>query len=414
MYLPQLHHSGLYASFDRFPSSKGAGTHIGRAAQTLFSATGGGLLCVLGSPELPPYQNENPIEIFRFNENISNFLERTIAFGAMVDALVENQKSSLKICHFRDPWSGTPLLLRKDRRYATVYEINGLPSIELITMYPRAGAGVLAKIRELESNCWTRADAVIAPSHTMKENLVALGVPNKKITVIHNGADVLEAPERPADAPERYLLYFGAMQPWQGVDVLLRAFALLADHEDLVLVICCSNRPRQVREYARLSRRLGTAGRVKWLFQLPHGELRPWVAHALVSLAPLTECSRNLQQGCCPLKVLESMAAGVPVIASDIPSVREFVVDNVNGRLVRPGRPSELARAIRVLLEYPDEIRRLGNNGRELIQSQFTWDHSSAKLSRLYEDLVPCNASLLTIENAENTEFSLNSRRETS
>ena len=50
--------------------------------------------------------------------------------------------------------------------------------------------------------------------------------------------------EKPVDAPDKYLLYFGALQSWQGVDVLLRSFARLRDLEDLYLVICASNYSR--------------------------------------------------------------------------------------------------------------------------------------------------------------------------
>jgi glycosyltransferase involved in cell wall biosynthesis len=81
------------------------------------------------------------------------------------------------------------------------------------------------------------------------------------------------------------------------------------------------------------------------------------------------------------------MAAGIPVVASDIPSIRELITDGVHGRLVRPGRPSELARAIRVLLEYPSEILRLGKNARERIRLEYTWEHSTDKLKQFYRAL---------------------------
>jgi glycosyltransferase involved in cell wall biosynthesis len=79
------------------------------------------------------------------------------------------------------------------------------------------------------------------------------------------------------------------------------------------------------------------------------------------------------------------MAAGVPVVASDIPAIREIISDGIDGKLVRADRPSELARAIRVLLEYPEELRRLGDNARRKIEKQFTWGQATDKLQEIYQ-----------------------------
>jgi glycosyltransferase involved in cell wall biosynthesis len=383
----QLQHQSLYAAFDRFPSPKGAAVHINRMAQALFAKTGGGLLFVLGDETLPVYQKEERVEIVRYARPVTNFLERTLAYSRALRALIEEQRESLRLCHFRDPWSGIPVLEKKS--YVTVYEINGLPSIELPFFYPRIASETLAKIRAAEEFCWTEADAIITPSQTMKGNLVGLGVPAGKITVIENGADILPVPLPPPVAPERYLIYFGALQRWQGVDVLLKAFAHLADFEDLHLLICSSTHRRFAKAYARLAERLEIAGRVIWHFGLSEEELAPLRAHALLSVAPLTECSRNLEQGCCPLKILESMASGVAVVASDIPSVREIISDGADGKLVRPERPAELARAIRLLLEYPETLQAMGERARARIADGLTWKRSMGKLAELYDALCP-------------------------
>jgi glycosyltransferase involved in cell wall biosynthesis len=383
----QLQHQSLYAAFDRFPSAKGAAVHINRMAQTLFAKTDGGLLFVLGDETLPVYQKEEQVEIVRYAKPVTNFLERTLAYSRALRALLEAQRDSLRLCHFRDPWSGVPILEKKS--YLTVYEINGLPSIELPSAYPRIAPETLAKIRAAEEFCWTQADAVITPSQTLKSNLIGLGVEAGKITVIENGADILPKPKPPQAAPKRYLLYFGALQRWQGVDVLLKAFAQLADFDDLHLLICSSTHRRFAKAYEKLAERLEISGRVVWHFGLSEEELAPLRAHALLSVAPLTECSRNLEQGCCPLKILESMAAGVAVVASDIPSVREIISDGAEGKLVRPERPADLARAIRLLLEYPETLQTMGARARERIARDLTWERSMRKLAELYDALCP-------------------------
>lgn len=384
----RLRHRALYAAFDRFPAPKGAAVHIARMAETLFGALGGGLLYVLGDDDLPVYQREGVVEVLRFAQPVPNFLERALAFGARLDALLATQAASLRLAHFRDPWGGVPLLARPDRAYRTVFEINGLPSVELPHLYPGLSPATLAKFRAAERFCWERADRLIVPSATLRDNLVALGAPAGKLVVIPNGPDPHPTPPPPPGAPARYLLYFGALQPWQGVDVALRALALLADLPDLELVICAAANARRARPYERLAERLGVAARVRWLYRLPERDLAPWRAHATLSLAPLTECPRNLDQGCCPLKILESMAAGVPVVASDLPVVREIVTDGVDGWLVRPDRPAALARAIRVLLDYPERRLALGESARRRIAGGYTWAHATGRLAEVYRDLL--------------------------
>jgi len=378
----------LYAAFDRFPTRKGASTHIARFAPTLFDYAGGGLLYVLGDDSLPAHQIEGAVEILRFCEPIPNFLDRAVGFGLRLEGLLEERGRHLEICHFRDPWSGVPILAQ-ERGHATVYEVNALPSIELPSAFPGIAPRTLEKIRASELFCLHSCDRIVTPSHTTRRMLCDLGVHSGKISVIPNGADLPEPQARPADAPIDYILYFGALQSWQGVDVLLRAFARLADLDSLRLVICGSARSRQVRQLERLAERLGIASRTIWQWSLSNAELAPWLAHAQLTVAPLRDCTRNVVQGCAPLKILESMAAGVPVVASRLPPVCEILSDGVEGRLVVADRPDDLARAIRVLLAYPELRAQMGAQGRARIGRDFHWPQLLCQLRELYATLRP-------------------------
>jgi len=109
-----------------------------------------------------------------------------------------------------------------------------------------------------------------------------------------------------------------------------------------------------------------------------------WLAHAELSVAPLSDCARNVDQGCCPLKVLESMAAGTAVIASDLAVTRELVIEGEHGRLVPPDRPAELARAVRVALEHPERTAAQGAAAQAHVRQSLTWQHSRDALEAVY------------------------------
>lgn len=374
-----------YLAFDRFPSTKGSAVHIGHMAAALFDFYQGGLLGVLGGGDLPRYQWESGVEIARFAERIPNLIDRAEAYSHWAAAHLAPHRDTLELCHVRDPWSALPAL--DGARHAVVYEVNGLPSIELGHTWPKAAPATLAKIAELEDFCLGRADAVVVPSRVIGDLLRRRGVPDAKITLVPNGADVPAGRTRPDGAPLRYVVYVGALQPWQGLDVLLRAFARLADLTELRLVICSSVPERRARPLRRLAERLGVEDRLVWNFTLPHPEVAAWLAGAEVSVAPLTGCARNVDQGCAPLKILESMAAGTPVVASALPAVRELMADGEHGRLVAPDRPAELARAIRVLLEYPDAARAMGERGRRRVAEEFSWAATREKMVAIYRSI---------------------------
>ncbi|EKD81653.1 MAG: hypothetical protein ACD_39C01707G0003, partial [uncultured bacterium] len=325
----------LYAAFDTYPSPKGAAVHIREFAQTLFAHAGSGLLLVLGDDELPSWQIEGSTQIRRLVSDEPNYLKRAMQFSEFVHAHAEMLRNDLKIAHFRDPWSGIPLLDVCEKSYKTVYEVNALPSIELPARYGAFSTRTCAKIRQLEQRCWKEADSIVCPSMVIKNFLIGLGADADKIRVIPNGAHPVDPAQInvPAAAPEQYLIYFGAVQNWQGLEVLFKAMTFLRDMTELKLVLCVSGSKPRLKYLQKLAGRMEIEQQLVWNFKVPQTVVTEWLAGATISIAPLVECSRNLVQGCCPIKIVESMAMGKPVIASDLPVVRELLEHNQTGWL---------------------------------------------------------------------------------
>lgn len=348
---------------------------------------GGGLLYVLGNEKMPSFQDEAPIEINRFNFPIPNYLYRAQTYSLSLRKRVEQEKS-LQLAQFRDIWSGTALL-NEGRTWKTIFEVNGLPSVELPYRYPDLETETLEKLRETETRCMTMADQLLCPSNVIRNYLIEdRGMPADKITVIPNGAEPVSFANKLPETPDRYILYFGALQAWQGVDDLLRAMRHLLDFEDLKLVVCASNRPKFGRQLEKYAVKIGLEDRIIWKHQLSKEELSSWIFHAAMTVAPLQSTRRNLEQGCCPLKILESLAHGVPVIASEMPAVKELMPNGEGGTLVRPGRPAELAQAIRFYLDFPDEARKAGQKGLQKIEQSYTWPIIRTAYRNLLEDLL--------------------------
>jgi glycosyltransferase involved in cell wall biosynthesis len=105
-----------------------------------------------------------------------------------------------------------------------------------------------------------------------------------------------------------------------------------------------------------------------------------------VIIAPLLSNDRNTVQGCCPLKVLEAMASGVPLIASDLPVVRALARDDQEALLVRPGSGKAIKDAMFRLDREPGLAARIAAAARRRVNKQFTWRQSCEQLVAVYEE----------------------------
>jgi phosphatidylinositol alpha-mannosyltransferase len=117
--------------------------------------------------------------------------------------------------------------------------------------------------------------------------------------------------------------------------------------------------------------------RVRMLGTVPHERLPSFLAGASVFVSSATG------QESFGMVLVESMAAGVPVVASDIPGYREVVRDGVDGLLVAPNDPGALASALRSVLSEPGVAARLSAAGRERA-SEFSWERVIPRIEAVY------------------------------
>jgi glycosyltransferase involved in cell wall biosynthesis len=380
--------NSLYAAFDRFPSAKGAAAHMYHFVSTLFDFYDGGLLYTAGSSGLPSLQYDGNCQHIRSSFFEKNFLLRALAHCRTLEQIMPAILSDCKLAHFRDPWSGGAICNMSTLTMPLLYEVNGFPSIELPDLYSGIQPCTIDRIYRLEQMCLDRANVIVTPSQVTAECIGKRNIDKSKIRVIPNGAEVRDDHAEPLEQlPSRYIVYFGALQKWQGVDLLIKAFSQLRDFENVYLVICSSVNRKKNDNYSKFAHKAGCADRIIWMNELDKNELYRVVANALFTVAPLRDNRRNVEQGCCPLKILESMAAGTPVIASDLPVVNELFEDGVHGMKIRPDRHEALAQAMRVFLEYPALVSGMRFECKEHVRKNFSWKKSCSQLIDIYGEL---------------------------
>jgi glycosyltransferase involved in cell wall biosynthesis len=276
--------------------------------------------------------------VTRVSQDLSqSFLERAVHFGKSVFAHL-TLHPEYEVVHYRNIWDGLAVARNRKRfGYKTLFEVNGLPSFELKYHYPGIDSSLLMKIKEQEIATLHLSDAVICPSNVTRDYIASLGLDRKRVMVIPNGVSPSDFP--PSSLPGRegrlpVLLYIGTLADWQGLDVLIRALPKILEHQAVRLHIVGRGRSRQRELLAKQIRKLGVEENIVVQTAVPHHEVPDLIAESDICLAPLGLNDRNVTQGACPIKVLEYMASSRPLVASNMPIVRELV------RLGPPGTGS--------------------------------------------------------------------------
>lgn len=382
----------LYTAFDIVPSPKGASTHILHNLRGLVNGNFNVHLITPNDGLLPPEDTIEGATVTRIPQDLSqNFLARAVHFGKSVLAHLA-LNPGYDVVHFRNIWDGFHITQNKKKfGYKTLFEVNGLPSIELKYHYPGMDSDLLAKIKEQELATLHLSDAIICPSNVTRDYIASLGLNRKLVTVIPNGVSPSDFPITPLpirDGREPVLLYIGTLADWQGLDIVIKALPKILETQPVKLRIIGRGRSRQRKMLAKQIRKLGLEDHVLVQPAVPHHEIPELISQADICVAPLGLNDRNVTQGACPIKVLEYMAAGRPLLASNMPIVRELVREDVDGLLFSPSDPEDLARQANSLLKDMELSKRLADSAAEHVREKFTWHESQKKLVKVYGKLV--------------------------
>ncbi|MBK6899135.1 MAG: glycosyltransferase [bacterium] len=283
-------------------------------------------------------------------------------------------------------------LLRRRPDVVTLHWPNPLAAAALLASARGPGAGRLtvwyhaditrqrlgaALLRPLVRRLLARCDGVAVSSASLRDQSPLLTPHAARTAVIPFGID--PGPWRAAAHPGRGpLLFVGRLVYYKGVEVLLEAVARLPGAElDIV-----GDGPLRAALAARAARP-DLAGRVRLRGELDDAGLQAAIADAAALVLPSL-----LRAETFGLVQLEAMAAGLPVVATRLPTgVAEVTVHGETGWLVAPGDPAALAAALAELLGDPEEAARRGLAGRRRFEDRFHRDRMVAALGDWYARL---------------------------
>jgi glycosyltransferase involved in cell wall biosynthesis len=298
------------------------------------------------------------------------FSWNAVFHGACLMAL---RRRPYDVVYVRHPRLAAFLLRsRALHRLPVVYEAHEV--FHLTTARPERAAA----LRALEARIFRGVDGIVAITASLRQAIEDAFRPAAPIAVVPDGVRLERfAPGRWTGG--RLICYVGQLYPWKGVDVLVRAMRYLGGEQAVIV----GGTDRDVERIRALAAREGAGERVRVTGQVEPRAAAEYLGHAGIAVLP---GSRTLlgARFTSPLKLFEYMAAGVPVVAADLPSFREILSDGESALLVPPEDPEALAGGIRRLLDDPSLARKIRANALERVR-HYSWQERARRIIPVLE-----------------------------
>jgi glycosyltransferase involved in cell wall biosynthesis len=227
-----------------------------------------------------------------------------------------------------------------------------------------------------------RVLAIVTISDALRKELIENGLDGEKMIVLRDSVD-LRSYAQPLDREEarratslvsakRLVVYTGSMLPSKGVEILVRSASQLKDTE----VVIVGGPPSKEAEMKEKAAKAGAVN-VRFVGQVAPGQIAAYQQAADVLVMPQLD-----PQDHSPLKLAEYMAAGRPIVASDLLPLREVIRDGETAVLVPPGDSTLLAKGIQRVLLDPEFGERLAGAAQQEVH-QWTWERRAAAIIAL-------------------------------
>jgi len=253
---------------------------------------------------------------------------------------------------------------------------------------------------QVETQLVKYSDHIVVSSHREKVQMIwTYGAPSEKISVIPCGVDphffkplnVFKSKVHLGLTHKRFILFVGRIDPVKGIDILLKAFAIVRDkldHSQEVNLLIIGgdvdhslySKGSEMYKLKRLTTKLGLKNMVTFPGAQRQDQLPFFYSVAEVCVLP----SRYESFG---MAALEAMACGIPVIASKVGGFTSFIQDGITGFLVPEEDEKSLAEKILDLLHHPSLKERLGTQARSRAK-EFSWQNIAHQMISLYHHLV--------------------------
>lgn len=247
-----------------------------------------------------------------------------------------------------------------------------------------------------QSIMWRKADAIIAVSNSVKEELTKLyKIRPEKVHVAHNGVDPdlfyprissLQIKRKlGVDESSAMILYLGGFRPIKGTAYFIKALAEVVKNLPNAKGVFVGNiespsEKRYAEIVSDLIRKLNLYKNIVFVKRIPYTEMPDYYSASDILVNTSLYESFNRAQ-------IEAMACGKPVVSHRVGGISEVIDDGINGLLVEPGDTQCLSELITELLINKHLAKKMGEKGMEKARLLFTWENAARKTMEIYQQI---------------------------
>ena len=290
------------------------------------------------------------------------------------------------------------LALRDATGIPVVYEVRGFWEDTWLSRHAASANLKLSdryvRTRALETYCMTEANLVVTLGEAMREEIIERGVPAGNVIIVPNGVSEEFLRPLPDDGgrvraslgiepDENVVGLVSSLVAHEGLSTLLEAVKILGDRGVPTRALIVGDGPERTalqRQAADLGLNAVFTGRV------PSARVRDY--HAVLDAFVVPRTPDRVCQLVTPLKPVEAMASGLPVVVSGVRALEEIVRDGETGLVFPPQDPGALADQLQSLAANPGLRAKIGSAARDWVARDRTWAHNAVRYRQAYNDLL--------------------------
>jgi glycosyltransferase involved in cell wall biosynthesis len=292
-----------------------------------------------------------------------------------------------------------PIALCRIFKISSIVEVNGLVMDELsVSPDSKSFAYRVFSYLALRSERFNYryCDRIVSVTDRLKDELVKLySVPAEKIIVINNGAntDIFKPMDQKQardklklDNSNKYICFVGHLAAWQGVEFLIYAAPYILEKCPDVRFVVVGDGVMKNR-LLEIASETGVTDKFTFTGRIPYESVPVYINAADVCVAPFIK-DRNSKIGLSALKTYEYLACGKPIVASNIPGVKDLIDLSGGGISVPSENPEELANAVVKLISDQEMRNIMGEQGRKYVFENHSWDGVARKILDICHEII--------------------------
>lgn len=230
--------------------------------------------------------------------------------------------------------------------------------------------------------------AIITVSREGEKRIIRMGVPKERSIYLQNIMTIAKIKKMSQnnvvkDKDTRYTIsYIGGFSPHRGLETLMNSIPIMLEKEKNINVLFVGD-GLVSNELRKLSKELKIVDHVTFTGWVPFDNAMSYMNNTDVFVIPYIR-SRQTDPAL-PHKLFQAMYLGKCLVVSDVPAMKEIVIQNQCGLVFKAGSHEDLAMKIIKLIENPYLIEYFGKNGIKAVNEIYSWTKESSKLIRLYE-----------------------------